>query len=347
MQAAYVAGSPNDTGATQISVSNTGTLVYVAGGIHPATLYDAMLLDRTGQGEALPIEPQDFRTLKVAPDGSRVALATTGRDRGIWIYSFMRKTWSRLAAAGRSTTPSWTPDGERITFSATANGPNNVYWVRADGVGTPELLVTNKRNLETGGWTPNARELIYYEIPSEGIAGERRGPTVFIQDIAAKGAARVVSDAPGAGGADVSPDGRWVAYHSTESGRLEVYVDPLTGSGPRLQVSTTGGGSPVWRRDGRELFYLRPLGEVPRPGMGGASGGNDMEIMAVSVTTAPTLVFGPPRRLFAGKYAANAPVAAWDVMPDGQHVVLLQARERAPDVITQVSVVQNWTQMLK
>jgi serine/threonine-protein kinase len=348
MQAAYVAGQPNDSGATQVSVSGTGTLVYVTGGTQPATDYDVMQVDRTGRGAPLPIPPQDFRTLRLSPDGSRIVLSTAGRDRGIWLYAFDRGTFSKLTSTGRSSTPVWTPDGERITYSASMNGPNNVHWIRADGGGAPELLVTNARNIETGGWTPDGRELLYYEIPSDAVTDAQRGPTIWAQDVAGKGAPRAVtgSVAANTGGADVSPDGRWLAYQSAESGRIEVYVDAFPGPGPRFQVSTNGGGSPIWRKDGRELFYVQASNPAQGRGGGGA-GPTDVIMMAVSVTTQPALAFGPPRQLFAGRYSMNGPARGYDVTGDGQRFLLLQARERAPDVIAQMSVVQNWIEGLK
>jgi serine/threonine-protein kinase len=346
MQAAYVAGQPNDSGAMQASVSRTGTLVYATGGVQPPTDYDVMSVDRTGSAERLPIPPQDFRQLRLSPDGGRLALSTVGRERGVWVYAFDRGTLSRLTGAGRSTTPTWTPDGGRIAFSASANGPNNVYWIPADGSGKPELLVASARNLETAGWAPDGRDLLYYEIPD--AAAAPAGTTLWVQDVAGQGAPRAVAEAlANAGGADVSPDGRWVAYHSTDAGVSQVYVEAYPGPGPRFQVSTDGGGSPIWRGDGRELFYARSRTLPARGGAGLNAGAADVEIMVVEVTTQPTLTFGRPRPLFAGRYSMNGPARGYDVSRDGQRFLLLQARERRPDVISEMHVVQNWMAELR
>ena len=342
MQAAYVAGQPNDSGAMQASVSTTGTLVYVAGGLHPPTDYEVMQLDRTGRGKALPIPPQDFRTMRLAPGATRLALATVGRDRSTWVYDFARGTLGNLAGAGRSSTPVWTPDGQRITYGGGTKGPNNLHWIRADGGGVAELLVESARNFEAGGWTTNGRELLYYEIPSDAVVVQQTGPILWAQDVVGKGQPRKI---PGAyatiGGADVSPDGRWLAYHSGERGRLEVYVDAFPGPGPRFQVSTDGGGSPVWRADGRELFYVRATG-------GGLARANSaVDIMAVAVTTQPTLKFGTARKLFSGQFSMNAPARGWDVSGDGQRFILLQPKPQTPDVINEITVVENWIEELK
>jgi serine/threonine-protein kinase len=346
MQAAYVAGQNGDTGTMQVSVSNTGTLVYIEGGIHVPATYAVVSVDRAGRAEQLPIPPQEFRTLRRSPDDMRVALSTAGRERGIWIYDFARGTLSRLTAAARSTVPIWTPDGERITYAAAAGGPDGVYWVRADGGGAPELLFTNPRNLVPGTWTPDGRRLLYYEIPSEATAAAQAAATLVVQGRDEKTPTQAVPQSvTRAGGVDVSPDGRWMAYQSPSSGEFQVYVDAFPGPGPRHQISTRGGGSPVWRADGRELFYAEGT-TTQAPGQQQQPGSADIRMMAVTVTTQPTISFGQPRPLFSGRYSMNAPARGFDVTADGQRFLLLQERERAADVITTMTVVQNWFEEL-
>ncbi len=342
MQAAYVAGQPNDSGAMQVSVSSTGTLTYVTGGTQPPTEYSVMQLDRAGRGAALPIPPQDFRTLRIGPGSTRMALATAGRDRATWIYDFARGTISNLAGAGHSSTPVWTPDGERITFGGGTRGPNNLHWIRADGGGASEPIVQSARNFEAAGWTPDGSELLYYEIPSDAVVVQQSGPILWAQDIRGKGQPRKIQGAyPTMGGAEVSPVGRWIAYHSGERGRMEVFVDAFPDPGPRFPISTNGGGSPVWRADGRELFYLRSAGG------GTTRGATAVDIMSVPVITQPKMSFGTPRKLFSGPYGVNAPARAWDVSGDGQRFILLQPRAQTPDVINEITVVENWIEELK
>jgi hypothetical protein len=157
----------------------------------------------------------------------------------------------------------------------------------------------------------------------------RKSPPTAIAGTLAASATRV-------GGVDVAPNGRWIAYHSAESGTLQVYVQAYPGPGLRVQVSVDGGMSPIWRADGRELFYQQLMPSSA-----------DVQLMAVTVTTQPALTFGVPKRLFAGRYLVNVPARAYDVTGDGQHFFLLQERERPPDVITQMIVVQNWHEELK
>jgi serine/threonine-protein kinase len=348
MQAAYVPGQPGDSGAMQAGVSRTGTLVYMTGGVHVPPEYSVVEVDRTGRESSLPIEAKPYRTLRLSPDGTRLALSSLGRDRSIWLYAYDRGTLSKLANAGRSVVPVWTPDGEQITYASSANGPDNLFSTRADGGGSPALVVSSPSNLVPGVWTPDGRQLLYYVTPGDGASAG--APVIWVQDVASKTAPRVIAGTLGnAGAADVSPDGRWVVYQSAESGQFQIYVDAFPGPGPRYQVSTDGGGSPIWRGDGRELFYLASPRGTRGQEEGAARGASDADIrmMAVPLVSQTTLTFGTPRELFVGRYGINGPARGYDVHRDGQRFVLLKPRERRPLVVTEMNIVQNWTSELK
>ena len=142
--------------------------------------------------------------------------------------------------AGRGVAPVWTPDSERIVYAGRTNGPDNLHWIRADGGGSPELLLTSPRHLVPGAWTPDGRHLLGPRNIKRGHNGGRTGD--LSQDVVSKSPSTTVAGSSGfMGGADVSPDGRWVAYESRESGQLQVHVDAYPGPGPRYQVSTDGG----------------------------------------------------------------------------------------------------------
>jgi serine/threonine-protein kinase len=344
MQAAYVAGQLGDSGAMQVSVSQSGTLVYVDGGVHPSPEYTVLQVDRAGRQQTLPVPPHSFRTLRVSPDGTQLALGTVGRDRGVWLYNFGRQVLTKLAASGRSVGPMWTPDGQRITYAAAAKGPDNLQWIRADGGGSAEPLVRSTSNLVPGSWSPSGRELVYYAIGADAGGPPQTGPSIWWMNVPAKGEpVRLSPAAATAGSADFSPDGKWIAYDSNESGTRHVYVEAFPGPGPRLQVSIDNGGGPVWRRDGRELFYVRATTPNQQPEAGEA----DVAVMSVMVASGPKLTFGAPRQLFAGRYSMNAPARGYDVASDGQHFIMMQLRKRPPDVITVLTVVQNWIEELK
>ncbi len=337
MQAAYAREGMSDSGVAQFTAASTGTLVYLPGGVFAPAERSVVRVDRTGRSETLPIPPRAFATLRLSPDGRQIALNTFGRDRDIWLYSLAREMLTRLSLPGRLNVPIWSRDGYWITYASSTAGADKLYRVRADGGGLPEQLIASEHNLVPGTWTA-AGELLYYPGPSAFLSG--RQETLFSQNGALKGIPAPVGS-QNRGGVDVSPDGRWIAYHSDDSGQLQVYVQAHPGPGPRYQVSTDGGMSPIWRADGRELFYARQrVGTPPQETL-------DVQMMAVGVTTQPALTFGKPGALFEGPYQMNQPARGYDVTADGQRFLLIQARERPPDVITQMIVVQNWFEELK
>jgi serine/threonine-protein kinase len=347
MQAAYFRGQNADTGAAQFTISETGTLVYLPGGIVRPSERSVVWVDRSGRSEPLPIAPRAFVTLRLSPDGQQIALSTFGRDRDIWVYSPKHRTFSKLTAPGRNGVPIWTRNVERITYAAGTGGPDNLQWIRADSGGSSEPLIRSEFNLVPGAWTPDGRQLLYYRetvgpTTNRPSTARSSAPWIWVQDAAMKKAPTPIQGPiANAGGAELAPDGRWIAYHSDESGELQVYVQAYPGPAPRYQVSANGGISPVWRADGRELFYVQP--DVPTLPLGSVG----VRMMAVPVATQPAFMFGMSKELFAGRYEMNSPARAYDASADGQRFLLIQARERPPELITQMTVVQNWFEELK
>jgi serine/threonine-protein kinase len=184
MQAAYMGGGRAETGVAQVAVSATGTLVSLPGGVSAPRANDVLQVDRTGRASALPLAPQDYRMVRLSPDGDRLALSTLDRDRGIWLYTFARGTLSRLAMAGRGVAPVWTPDGERIVYSGSTSGPDNLYRIRADGGGSAEPVLTGPRHMIPGAWAPDGQHLLYYTIPNDET--ENDGPGIWSQDVVGK-----------------------------------------------------------------------------------------------------------------------------------------------------------------
>ena len=231
-----------------------------------------------------------YRDVRVSPDGARLALAT---QDDVWIYDFARATLSRLTtdpAPDRS--PLWTPDGQRIIFTSTRAGYPELFWRPADGTGSDERLLARAKDLldlRANGWSADGRQLLFTEVPPSiqsaigQIAIERPSDakvlvkSEFCNDFAA-----------------VSPDGRWMAYHSNVSGRDEIYVERYPELGNRQQISTGGGRLPLWSRDGRELFFSSLDGR---------------QMLAVPVQSGTTLVAGRPQVLF--EFAMLA-IQAWE-----------------------------------
>jgi Tol biopolymer transport system component len=247
----------------------------------------------------------------------------------IWVYDISRGTLSRLTFDGGSRFPIWAPDGKRIAFQSAREGPLNLFWKPADGSGPEERLTTSEHNQVPQSWSPDGQEIAFIDIDptSTGelwvlpLSGERK-PRVFLETPFRET------------GLQFSPDGRWLAYASNESGRNEIYVQPFPGpGGVKYQISTDGGGEVIWARNG-ELFYW-----------------NGDRLMVVETRTQPTFSAGVPRLLFEGSYertrrGAGAGAPNYDVTADGQRFVMVKATETG-SAPSQLNVVLNWFEELK
>jgi len=312
-------------GAAEFSSSTDGSLAYVAGGsrLSQRTL---LWVDRKGAPQSLPAPPRGYLAPRLSPDGQRLALAIEGTNPGLWLYDLARGTLTRLTASLPIPFPIWTPDGKHVTFASAPGGELNLYWMPADGSGAAEPLTTNENAQWPGSWSPNGRVLAFseadpttgYNIWVLGLQGERK-PRPFLQ---------TPSDEYGP---VFSPDGRWLAYGSDESGRQEIYVRPFPGPGGKWQISTEGGVQPAWARNGRELIYR-----------------DGDKIMAAPVETTPVFAAAKPKLLFEGHYESGvfAFERNYDVSPDGQRFLMIKASEQesAP---TQLNVVLNWSEELR
>jgi Tol biopolymer transport system component len=319
------------SGAAQYSISANGSLVYVPGSIQSAQLR-LVWVNRNGAEQPLAAAVHSYLGPRLSPDGRLVAVTITGQDSQVWLYDLSRETLTRLTFEGNTNfNPSWTPDGKRMAFQSNKEGSaGNLFWQLADGSGGLERLTNSEYNQVPHSWSPDGQLLAFVEVnPTTGLdiwvlpMGDPRTPGLA----KAQPFIRTPFDE---GGPRFSPDGRWLAYISDESGRFEIYVQPYPGPGGRRQVSTEGGTEPVWNPNGRELFYR---------------GGDKM--MAVDIVTQPTFSAGKPRMLFEGQYVP-APVtfSNYDVSPDGQRFLMIKANEQesAP---TQINVVLNWFEELK
>ena len=232
----------NLTGTWKFSVSDTGSLVFV-----PSTTQELVWVDREGGLESVTAPADDYYYPRVAPQGDRVAFVS-GRD--LWIFNLRRATASRLTFTEDNNWPTWTPDGTRVIFSSLREGAENLFSRDADGSGDALRLTTNERKHRPESVSPDGSVLTYREEhPTDGwdvwkLRLDGDGAPVPFR------ATRFQEY-----GTVFSPDGRWIAFTSNESGEYEVYVVPASGAGEKTLVSTGGGGGPIWARDGRELFY--------------------------------------------------------------------------------------------
>jgi hypothetical protein len=222
-----------------------------------------------------------------------------------------------------------------VAYRSGLVGPDNLVWQSADGSGVAERLLAGPHHVVPAFWSSDGKELGFYDM---GEDPTNNPADIWVLTINGRQARPAVQSSFIKGGADLSPDGQWVAYASAESGRNEVYVQPYGRPGARQQVSLSGGQSPVWRRDGKELFY-----GVSDPG----AGNRHSDMMSVSVSIHPVFTMGTPTRLFQGPYPMTGPARAYDVTRDGQRFLMVEEQPRPPAPITQIVLVENWFEELK
>ena len=336
-QSANALLSDLDIGAAQFSVSDSGTLVYLSGGIVPDRPGSLAWVDRQGVTEPLPLEPGVYRTPRISPDGQRVAVSLRAPNSGlqdIWIYDISRETFTRLTVEGDNQAAAWMPDGTRITFTSDRAGRANVYSKRADGSGTVERLTTAEREEYAASWSAEALAIVVGDPEAQTqdiwvvLAGAHDETRPFIPS-------PFLDTHPA-----FSPDGRWLAYVSNSSGPSDVYVAAYP-SGIQYPVSTSGGTEPVWSPNGRELYYRDLRGRT----------------MVVEVAPGPTFSPGMPRVLFGnpGGLSEGNPIRSYDISPDGQRFLIIQSEPfETPSWAmpptwppTHVNVVQNWFEELR
>jgi len=292
-----VAGINADGG--DYTISDGGLLAYVSGGGAfgqggPTVLNWA---DRKGTLEPVS-EPKQWGTGRLSPDMSHVANGIVAGDaEDIWTYDLVRRTPLRLTFEGKSSIPIWSPDGRWITFVGVRNDKTALYRVAADASGKPELLVETEANAAPNSWSPDGKTLVFAQ------PGPDKQTHLWSVTVPGGKASRLhESDASESNG-EVSPDGHWLAYASTESGNIEVYVQPFPGSGAKTRISTQGGSVPRWSHNGKEIFFWN----------------FNIERQLFVVDVQPGTVFhaGLPQALF------KAPVGTtWDVAADGKRFLV-------------------------
>jgi len=331
-------------GRTAFDVSENGVLVYrSSGGLNTQLAW----FDRSGRELSRIGEPGGYVSPKLSPDGKRVAVYRTtgvGTPGDIWINDLARNTQTRLTFdAADDSVPLWSPDGSRIVFTSTRNNSFGLYQKNSNGIGEEELLLKAGNAMVPEDWSLDGRFLVYMitegggrdvsflplaglpagqgaGLPAGQTAGERK-PVPFLKTPFYERHAQL------------SPDGRWMAYISDESRTAQVYVQSFPAGGGKWQVSTSGGLQPRWSHDGKELFYLGPDGKM----------------MTVTVRAGATFEAGTPEALFQTRIYGLALSATfsqqYDVTPDGQRFLL---NVDVADVnAVPITVVLDWTAALQ
>jgi eukaryotic-like serine/threonine-protein kinase len=322
-----------NTGMAAFSISQTGHLVYAAGPEERGTRVPVWV-DKTGHKSAVLVQPQSYLHPRLSPDGRQLAIEVEGASHDIFTYDFARAGEpTKMSFDGASHWPSWTPDGRRLTFRSWKTGTMSMWWMRADRSSPPELLTNIGSMQSPESWSPDGRTLAFTQMddPQSGsdiytlsLDGEKK-PRALLRTKFSEGSPKF------------SPDGAWLAYSTNESGQPEVWAMAYP-AGERIHISTNGGTDPLWRHDGRQLYYR--LGD---------------QMMVVDVSYGPALKASKPRMLWRGNYLAGAgsscgmagPTSAnYDVTPDGERFLMIEDAFSSAES-DRLRVVSNWSVELK
>jgi eukaryotic-like serine/threonine-protein kinase len=329
-------------GAYFAVASTAGTLAYVPAGT--ADVDRALVrVDRDGRVVPLVEARAAYQHPAFSPDGRRLAVtidSESGSD--IWIIDLQRGTRIRFTAGGTSALPVWAPDGLRLAFQSTAPVPWNLFWKPLDGSSDAQPLLNVAESPAGRAWPNTGAALLPGTLPTLSGAGpqfpmswSRDGNTLAFEERKSSGERDIWLVSPGQDPVPFlltpfdertprfSPDGKWIAYVSDESGRNDIYVQPYPGPGPKWLVSTEGGLDPIWSKSGLELFYRQ--GD---------------ELMAVSVAPRAEFEASRPRRMFELRFDAGDNGRNYDISPDGASFVMSRTERRSAAV--ELYVVLNW-----
>jgi serine/threonine-protein kinase len=318
-----------DTGAAQVAISSSGTLAYVRGGPHLPFERRLVWIDARGGESPVGVAPGPHLAPRLSPDGRRIAVMLhPSRNQDVWVHEPAGGASSRRTFGGSNAFPIWTPDGRRLTISRSLEGPAHLFWTMSvGGQHEPEVLMPRQHGVPAD-WTTDGRTLVFVKD----MADEPWDIWALTREQTTWRATPVVrsrfSDIEPA----LSPDGRWLAYVSDESGQPQVFVQPFPGPGARHHISIDSGREPLWARDGKTLYYL-----APNP----SSRGGHI-VMAVPITSGATVTPGKPKPLFPTSYGGTTPVRGYDIAPDGRFL-MVRSQPVPSSVVTHLDVIQNWS----
>jgi len=322
------------------SASTNGVLAYRTGSAGGNSPIQAAWLDRSGKSLGAAMELAVYDSIALSPDGARAALhrydsGTVAGD--IWLAEFGRHTFTRLTSdPADEYDPVWSPDGSHVAYASIRAGGTGLYQKASNGTGIEEMLLPPSNARDLNDWSRDGHFLMYSEVSSKGtksdlwvlpMAPEKPSdagkPAVYLNS--------GFNETQG----QFSPDGHWVAYVSDETGKSEVYVQafPLNAGGAgKFPVSSGGGVMPRWRRDGKELFFVA----------------NGRTVMSAEVAYTPSMKIGVPKSLFETAMQSVQPYFfGWDVVADGKRFLIPKATVAANGAQSPITVVMNWTALLK
>ena len=316
-----------------LGISETGTLAYVPGAGFQVSGCTLVWMDQKGAEQPVPAPPRGYFAPRLSPDGKRIALSIRAESStftsDIWIYDVDRGALQRITSEGYRLTPIWTPDGKRLIYQRLPAG--DILSIPVDGSAPPIVLASIADAVLTpSSVSPDGKRLLGYypgggiwELPLSEASAPAKPRTVLESRFAVKYP-------------EFSPDGHWVAFTSLDTGRQEIYVSPYPGFAGKIPISTEGGTTPRWARDGRELFYS-----------------NGTQILAVDIQTSRAFHTGAPKVLFETPKAYLSPgltvnnVLTFDVSPDGKRFLMVKPPSSPQPATDQVNIVLNWFEELR
>jgi Tol biopolymer transport system component len=278
----------------------------------------------------LPLPARAYLHPRLSPDATRLAIEVEGSDHDVHLYDFRSGVFSNLTSDGVSHWPVWSPDGRRIGYRSGPMGRFRLFEVPADRSAPAKQVVAANVSQSPGSYSPDGRAIVFTMNLQTSTP-----PKIAVISLDGDQKPKPLDDSRYAQGSPkFSPDGRHLAYCTNESGRPQVYVRAFPGPGPTLQVSSEGGTDPVWRRDGRELFYRS---------------GDSM--MVVPVAAGLNFAAGRPQQLWKGNYShgmsssCGAPgltSSNYDVTPDGLRFLMVRDEDVEKETAHEFVLVQGW-----
>jgi serine/threonine-protein kinase len=335
--------------AADFSVSRDGgALVYVPGSIARQDAMRSLLwVTREGREDTINAPKRGYVIARISPDGHKVALDVREQQADIWIWDFERENFTRLTSdQSNERNPLWMPNGERIVYASNrSSGSLSLYWQRADGIGQAELLATATGFIVPTGVSPDGTRIALMENlditmvtldpPATRDSGSSGDSSASPKAGGPRRSEPLLATAFTEDNGEISPDGRWLAYQSNESGQNQIYVRSFPNIDQfRVQVTTAGGRTPAWSRNGHELFYLDASNRLT----------------SVPVQMGATFSAGKPAQVLSTPYFAGFGNRPYDISPDGRRFLMI--KESAPETAITTpppgfAVVLNWREELK
>jgi serine/threonine protein kinase/Tol biopolymer transport system component len=305
------------------SVSDAGVVVYQAGA--GSGLSQLSWFDRSGKQLASLREPARYYSPRLSHDGQRLAYDLsdpTTNNGDIWILDLRRNVPRRVTFdAANESAPNWSPDDGRVLYFRSRRDTSDLYWKGLDGSLDERLFTSDADKIPTD-WSLDGRHVLFNVLRRGGSQND-----IWVLSLPDRKAEPWLATPFYESGGRLSPNGRWVAFASDESGRFEVYVDSFPKPTTRVPVSVSGGEQPTWRRDGKELYYISA----------------DSKLVAVPTLAADSFTAGAPQALFEARLRRGPEVPPqYDVSTDGQRFLLSRILD---DESTQpITLLQNWSE---